>query len=156
VQSLDVAGVYTDRGSGGNPFDYHRFHALRRLSVTIPRCTTFCIYDFMQFSGVRELNIRVPGILSVERLDVFMDFLEHDLSEEVHHVSIHIRSWDLSPLLDPRRQARRNARRDDFAQYILMLSNHGTLRSFAVYIAGEPLTLQWACQQLGIPPPGGP
>ncbi len=35
AQSLDVAGVYRPNGSGGNPFDYRRFHALLRVNVTM-------------------------------------------------------------------------------------------------------------------------
>ena len=138
VQSLDVAGVYTRHGSGGNPFDYRRFHALLRVSVTIRYCVPAIIHDFMQFSGVRELNLRISGILFDSSLRALMTFLEYDLSEEIHHVGIHLRRWylhwDLSHIGRP--LAFMNARRRDFARYILMLENHDTLRSFAVSIAG--------------------
>ena len=161
AQSLDVAGVYPPNGSRGNPFDYRRFPALLRVSVSIRYCLAHNIYDFLQFGGgtVRELNLRVSGIfLSALRLRALMTLVEHDLSDEIHHIGIHLGSWDLRRDYPQRRPTRILAsalmkRRDDFAQYILMLSNHCTLRSFAVSIAGEPVTLQWACQQLGIPPP---
>ena len=48
----------------------------------------------------------------------------------------------------------RPRRREVFATQILMLANHNTLDTFSVTIAGEPFTIQWACQVLGIHPPG--
>ena len=162
AQSLDVDGVYTCDVSGGNPFDYRRFHALLQLSVTIRFCLPHCIYDFMQFSGVRELNLHISGIMSPSRLRALMTFVEYDLSEEIHHIGIHLR-FAVSSVTQSsaiRRSLirhfwwRTRIHQEDFAQYILMLENHNTLRSFAVSIAGEPFTVQWACQLLLIPPPG--
>ena len=96
VQSLDVAGVYSREGSGGNPFDYSRFPALRRVSVRLNFLLPHCIYDFMQLSSsVQYLDLLIPHILSIPRLRVLMEFLENDLSEEVQHVGIHLDHWDL-------------------------------------------------------------
>jgi len=156
VQSLDVAGVYSREGSGGNPFDYSRFPALRRVSVRLNFLLPHCIYDFMQLSSsVQYLDLLIPHILSIPRLRVLMEFLENDLSEEVQHVGIHLDHWDLFwDLHHPGEHvALMNRRRGAFANYILMLNNHSTLHSWALSIAGEPYTIQWACQQLGIPLP---
>jgi hypothetical protein len=142
VRSLDVDGVYACYRSC-NPFDYCRFHALLRVSVTIRWCSFHVYYDFVQFTGVRELNLRLPVRVTNRQLHALMVWLEHDLSDELSHVSIHLAYWNL----------RRPRVRERFAQHILMLSNHNTLDSFSVSIAGEPFTILWACQQLGMDPP---
>ena len=151
VQSLDVDGVYTYHGSGGNPFNYFHFHALLRVSVTIRFCLFHVYYDFVQFSGVRELDLRLPRVTNGQ-LHILMQWLERDLSEELRHVSIHLAHRNLLRRLRSQRIADQNVR-ERIAVHILMLSNHNTLDTFSVSIAGEPFTILWACQQLGIDPP---
>ena len=147
VQSLDVDGVYTCHGSGGNPFNYFRFHALLWVSVTIRFCLFHVYYDFVQFTGVRRLDLRLPRVTNAQ-LHFLMHVLEHDLSDELRHVGIHLAH--LSGFVLHRLRSR-----ERFAQHILMLSNHNTLDTFSVTIAGQPFTILWACQQLGIDPPLG-
>ena len=142
VQSLDIQGAYTRNGSNGNPFDYHRFHALRRLSVTLRFCLFHVYYDFVQFNGIRELNLNLAQT-SIQRMRKLMVWLEHDLNIEVRHVGVHVVRWGLRSL----------HRRRFLALHILMLSNHDTLDTFAVSIAGVAYTLQWACHQLRIDSP---
>jgi hypothetical protein len=147
VQSLDVDGVYTHHGSGGNPFNYFRFHALLRVSVTIRFCLFHVYYDFVQFTGVTELNLRLPRV-TAGHLNMLMQWMEHDLSVELRHVGIYLAGFH------PSMNLRRPRVRERFAVHIMMLSNHNTLDTFSVSIAGEHFTILWACQQLGIGSPG--
>ena len=124
VQSLDVDGVYTCHGSGGNPFNYFRFHALLWVSVTIRFCLFHVYYDFVQFTGVRRLDLRLPRVTNAQ-LHFLMHVLEHDLSDELRHVGIHVRSRRQTLLL-------RRRSRERLARHILMLSNHNTLDPFTL------------------------
>lgn len=143
VQSLDVNGVYSSDGSSGNPFNYGHFHALLRVSVTLKYCIFHVYYDFVQFTGVRQLNLRVP-YASKGQLDMLMRWLEFDLNDELRHVSIDVAQPNL---------LRRLRSREEIAEHVLMLSNHSTLDSFSLSIAGASCTIFWACKQLGIDPP---
>ena len=98
-------------------------------------------YEFTQFTGVEKLNICMPHG-SITDIDELMDWVEHHLSGEIRSIGIHIESWHRSHRAVTR-----------LATHILMLSNHNTLATFEVYIAGTKYTLAWACLELGIPPP---
>jgi hypothetical protein len=133
VQSLDIQGVYSRNGSDGNPFEYHHFQALRRVSVTLRFCLFHVYCDFVHFTGVTELNIHLAQG-NIPRMRNLMYWLEHELSEGVRHVGVHVMRWDLRSL----------QQRDMLAMHILMLSNHHELDTFAVSIAGVGYTLEWA------------
>ena len=77
-----------------------------------------------------------------------MNWVQHDLDNGLRHVDIRVYNRAAYFFANQRR-------REVFAQYITMLHNHNTLDTFSVTIAGQPFTILWACQQLGIDPPLG-
>jgi len=140
VLSLDVNGVYTSGGSSGNPFNYVHFHALLRLTVTLRFCMFPVYYAFVQFAGVRELNLRLFSVNYGEFASL-MWWLEFDLNDKVRHVGIHVAQQFF---LD------RQHSREWLAEHVLKLSKHSTLDTFSVSIAGVSCTILWACKQLGM------